>query len=506
MTQRIAVIDLGSNSARLIVMHIYYNGAYNLVYNQKESVRLSQGMGETNTLQPEAIEKAILTLKIFSDMCHLFEVNKIIAVATAAVRNAVNGQEFIELIERKVGIEFRIISGTEEAYLGYLGSINTMDISNAILFDLGGGSTELTLIRDRQIEKSLSLPFGAVNLTEKFSTNDKISAKTLSAIHKFLAGQLRKIKWLNNCGLPLIGVGGTARNIAKMDQKRKNYPLPKIHNYRLGKMSFDDLYEMLIITNHNQRRKIPGLNNERADIIVAGSSIIKSLFDITGSTRLLISGCGVREGLFFDYYFTRSQEKKVLDDILDHSTNNMLLFYKVHTVHAHHVTKIAQRLFDDWQPLHKLGTRERQLMTVAAMLHDIGITINYYDHSRHSAYLIENARLFGLTHREQMLAAVIAGWHSGYYAKFTRYRLYTEFLDDQDWLTARKLALIVAIAEALDATQTGLISNVSASLQDDTAVIHIESTGSPVIEMQTIHNHIKWFKKEFGLILEVNIP
>ena len=136
----------------------------------------------------------------------------------------------------------------------------------------------------------------------------------------------------------------------------------------------------------------------------------------------MISGCGVREGLFFDYYLPSINTSNVLDDILSHSTNNMLLFYKVHATHAYHVTGLAQQLFDSWQQLHKLTSREKELLKVAAMLHDIGITINYYDHQRHSAYLIENARLFGLTHREQMLIAVVAGWHSGFYAKAMRYR------------------------------------------------------------------------------------
>ena len=149
MTQRIAIVDLGSNSARLIVTHIYHNGAYNLVYQQKETVRLSRGLTADGGLLPEAMEKAIETLKNFAYMCRLFSADTIIAVATAAVRNATNGDAFVETIRRETGIPIRIISGDEEAWLGYVGVINTIDAPDALVFDLGGGSTELALIRNR---------------------------------------------------------------------------------------------------------------------------------------------------------------------------------------------------------------------------------------------------------------------------------------------------------------------------------------------------------------------
>ncbi|MDF2570140.1 MAG: ppx 2, partial [Sporomusa sp.] len=149
MTERVAIIDLGSNSARLIVMHIYHNGAYNLVYNQKESVRMSEGMAATGELTADSMWRAISTLKTFAHMCELVKVDKILAVATAAVRNAKNGNEFIALVQQHTGIPLQAISGEVEAHLGYTGIINTIDVDDALLFDLGGGSTEITLIKDR---------------------------------------------------------------------------------------------------------------------------------------------------------------------------------------------------------------------------------------------------------------------------------------------------------------------------------------------------------------------
>lgn len=500
MTERIAIIDLGSNSARLIVMHIYVNGAYNLVYHQKETVRLSEGMGNSRILHPDAVRRAVESMRIFAHMCQLFKVDIILAVATAAIRSAKNGATLVELVEAETGIHLEIITGHTEAHIGYIGVINTIDVDDAVIFDLGGGSTELTLIRGREPQQVVSLPFGAVNLTEQFATQDRITDRQLEKVRGYIMRHLNKLSWLKDVNLPLVGVGGTARNIAKVDQKRKNYPFNKVHNYRLGDISLTDLWRGLAAADYKQRLKIPGLSSERADIIVAGATIVKCLFDLTRANRLIVSGCGLREGLFLRHYRTRANRPEVIGDILLHSTNNMLLFYKGDTAHAYHVADLAEAMFDGWHDLHKLDARDRLLLRVAALLHDIGITINYYDHPRHSAYLVENARLFGLTHREQMLTAVVAGWHEGPTAKYMRNRLYSEFLDDTDWQKARKMALLLAIAECLDTTQLCLVSKVTAGVKSKVASLLMEvgSQGAP-IELQEVERLHKWFKKEFGV-------
>lgn len=504
MTQRIAIIDLGSNSARLIVMHIYTNGAYNLVYHQKESVRLSEGMSDSNMLQPAAIARAITTLQLFAEMCRLFNVDLIIAVATAAVRNAHNRQQFLDLVQERAGIVFNVISGEEEAKLGFTGVINTIDVTSAVLFDLGGGSTEITLIKDRKPEKVISVPIGAVSLTERFRTQDRVSEAKLNDLNDYIMSYLEVIPWLTKNSLPLIGVGGTARNLAKMDQRRKNYPFSKVHNYRFGHISFNELWKSLVSTSYNQRRKFPGLSSERADIIIAGATMAKCLFDTVGAPYLIVSGCGVREGLFLKHYLDRAGLEPVIPDILEHSTRNMLLFYKGNAGHAYHVAELADTMFEGWQELHKLTPRDRKLLRVASLLHDIGITINYYDHPRHSAYLVENARLFGLSHREQMLTALIAGWHNGPSSKYLRYKLYNEFLDEMDWHKGRKLACLLALAESLDATQTGAIRKIDAFLKGETPHMTLFTDGQDAIERQDLERHRKWFRKEFGAELTVN--
>lgn len=501
MTERVAIIDLGSNAARLIIMHIYDNGAYNLIYHQKESVRLSEGMGADGMLQPAAMARTIASLDLFAHMCKIHNADTIIGVATAAVRNARNGREFIAEIERRSGLCLQIISGEAEAKIGFVGVINTIDLTKGLLFDLGGASLEITLIKNRAVQHVVSLPFGAVNLTERFTMGDKIGEGRMREMISYLQEQFRRVPWLQDIRLPLIGVGGTARNIAKMDQKRKNYPFSKVHNYRVGRLAIERLWQDLVSADLTKRRKIPGLSSERADIIVAGTTVVKCLCEAAHSEQLIISGCGVREGIFLKQYLSKLNHAEIIPDILMHSAHNMLLFYKGNVAHAYKVMKFSETIFDGWQLRRDLGERNRTLLRVAAILHDSGITINYYDHARHSAYLVENARLFGLTHREQMLAAVIAGWHNGPITRFFR-RIYSHFLDEADWEIARKLSLILALAESLDVTQLGLIKKVQAGLGDGQAHLCLCDAAAP-IERQAVNKYRKWFKKEFGMELTI---
>ena len=505
MSERIGIIDLGSNSARLVIFHIYHNSAYNLVYEQKESVRLSEGTDHTGMLQADTMEFALETLRIFADTCHRYDVGAKIAVATAAVRNAVNGQEFLKRVQAETGFTFDLLSGTEEAYYGFLGIINTLPEENFLQFDLGGGSIELAWVKNRQIQESISLPFGSVNTTEKFQTQDQINPKSLEELQKFMQKELGSIPWLKKAkGLPLVGTGGTIRTIAKIDQRRKKYPFPKLHNYRMGAISYSEIWKEMIQSNLKERKKISGLGSDRADIIVAGSTIIMALLDIIKAPNLVISGCGVRDGIFFDYY--RKMEKKdvVIPDILAHSTRNMLNFYKADEEHAHQVESLSLDIFDTLRDRSEFTSRDRKLLSVASQLHDIGITINYYDHARHSAYLVENARLYGLSHREQMICAVLVAWHGGSRTKQVR-RYYGQFLDESDWQRSRRMGLILALGEAMEFTQSGIVLGLREKLIGDLLKIRMICRVHPEQELRVMAPIISALEKEMNIKIELKI-
>lgn len=502
--QRIAIIDIGSNSARLVITHIYKSGAYNMVYNQKEALRLSQKV-ENGFLTEQAFKDTLECMQSFATMCKLFRASKIVAVATAAVRNAKNGKDLTAVVEQETGIHLRILGGKAEAYARFIGVINTLDIKDGIIFDLGGGSTELVLVRDRKVVESVSLSLGCVNLTTMFNTKDIMPNSVYSDISYLVMSNLGHYAWLKDTALPLIGVGGTIRTIAKMEQKKIKYPASKIHNFQFSAQAFRTNFKILRESTLEGRKKIPGIGNDRADLILAGSSIIQSLLEITGSKKIIISGCGIREGLFLDYHSQQQNMPLIAEDILADSTRNMLSLYATDATHSEHVTAFALTMFDAWQPLHKLDKSWRRLLKTAALLHDIGITINYYSHARHSAYMIENARLFGLTHKEQVITALMAGWHNGISKNFLRGKTYKYYLNDTDLTRVAKMSLLLALAESLDYSQTLQINKILPQIKDKkTAILNLQSDNIPGIELHQVKQQITWFNKAFNMDLIIN--
>ena len=503
--QRIAIIDIGSNSARLVVSHIYKNGAYNMVYNQKEALRLSQKVDGQNMLTEEAFTSTIDTMRSFAHMCKVYQADKTIAVATAAIRNATNGAELVAKVAEETGIQLHIISGKTEAYISYLGVINTLDVKNGIIFDLGGGSTELILFKNRKILESVSLPLGAVNTTGMFNIRNEMPPNVYNDVSAFVMSRLNQYPWLKQNNLPLIGVGGTARTVAKIIQRAKKYPATKIHNYAYPMQTFRSFFNKLRLTNLEQRKKISGLSTERSDIILAGSTIISCLLEATGAKKLITSGCGLREGLFYDYYSKSNNVPLIAKNILERSRENTLSLFEADTAHARHITKLALAMFDGWMELHKVRKSYRRLLETAALLHDIGITINFYSHARHSAYMIQNAKLFGLTHKEQIITSAIAGWHNGISKNYFKSRFYKEMLTESNWKLINKLSLLLALAESLDYSEMRMVHTLTPSFNKKNALLTIHSEHIPTIEMHQLQDHMSWFKKAFGVELKVEV-
>ncbi len=456
-------------------------------------------------LTPEAFTATIETMKSFAYMCEIYHADKTIAVATAAIRNAVNGAELADKVAAATGIRLHIISGNAEAYVSYLGVINTLNVKNGIIFDLGGGSTELILFKDRKVTETVSLPFGAVNTTGMFNTRNEMPPNVFSDLVFFIMSRLSRYPGLRQQGLPLIGVGGAARTVTKMIQRSKKYPVNKIHNYAFSAQDFRDFFTGLRATSLEQRKKISGLSAERSDIILAGSSIISCLLEATSCKKLIISGCGLREGLFFDYYYKAHDLPVVAEDILKRSRENLMKLYGVDISHAKLIASLAMSMFDGWSQLHGLGKSCRRLLKTAALLHDIGITINFYSHARHSAYLIQNAQLFGLSHKEQLITAAIAGWHNGIAKSYFRERVYKEILNESSWKIISRLALFLTLAENLDYSQSAQISKISPAVDKKGAVLYIYAHSLPSIEMHQIQNYLPWFKKTFGVDLRIEL-
>lgn len=505
--KRIAFIDLGSNSVRFVIYEISKTGSYRLIYQEKESVRLSENLWGTHELTKEAMERSLRALKGFVHMADAMEANTIKAVATAAVRLAKNGDAFIKSVKERTGLDLECIAGEEEARLGFLGVINTIGLKDFIIFDLGGASTEITLVRNRHITKSVSLPIGALTLTGTYQKGDEYTSKELDKLTKVVKKTIKEHAWLRNVKLPLLGIGGTARNIAKMDQRKLSYPITKLHNYEIPYHRFHEILEEVKGKTLEERKKISGLSSERADIIIAGLTIVEELFNYVNTKTLVVGGCGLREGLFYDYYGAHYLGgNSIIDDILVHSAENVLLGMTKHElVHAKYITDLAIKLYDELEPLHRADKNTRRCLTAASLLHDIGKRINYYSHARHGCYMLVNSNLYGLSHVEQAFSAFLVMNSHGLTPKEYKNFLYGKLLDQEQRLLGQKISIILALAEALDESHEQFIRHLSVNLKYTSVQLVVTYLNGRDISVTkaAVEKLGKSFKKEFKKTLEI---
>ena len=246
--ERIGIIDLGSNTARLVIVEMLGDGHFMVIDQLKESVRLGKDMERDGFLKPQRIAETIKTLKMFRKLCDAYEIERIISVATAAVRRAKNQRSFLDEIVANTGIKLKVLSAEEEATYVYRGVINTMDISKGLILEIGGGSTKVIYYNRRNLLHYETLPFGAVTLTDLFACDGLSPKDQAEKIEAYVKEQISQIEWLKELDpeTQLIGCGGSFRNLCKIVKLMKKSPLPLIHNYNVKTEEFEQVYDMLI--------------------------------------------------------------------------------------------------------------------------------------------------------------------------------------------------------------------------------------------------------------------
>ncbi|MCT2881319.1 Ppx/GppA family phosphatase [Lentilactobacillus buchneri] len=300
--KNLAVIDLGSNSVRMTISRISDDGTYETVAQEKEYVRLSENMGVEKILQPEAIERTIGALKNFKTIYSKLDHLNIVAVATAAVRQATNQKQFLKRVKNDIGINLNVISGTREAYYDYVGVSETLPATNAVIIDTGGASAEIVLVQNGKVSNLISIPIGSVTLSSKFDLVDDIAATEVFKAMIFVNKIFQSVWWLRNgLNLPIIGLGGSNRTLAKINRRFNNLlDTNDIHGYQLRDDAINETFERIIGMNLDERKKVPGINKERADIIVGGLIPVILLMNYLDSDRIMFSTSGLREGILFE--------------------------------------------------------------------------------------------------------------------------------------------------------------------------------------------------------------
>lgn len=308
--ENLAIVDLGSNSARMAITRINNNGSFHEIKRVKEDTRLSEGMGAEKILQEPAIEHTIQALKRFKEVYQTYPNLKVAGITTAAVRQAKNQQEFLQRVKQEVGLDLRVLSGRQEAYYDYLGVIRTLKMDHCLILDVGGASCELVLVQHRQARDLISIPFGAVNLSEQFHLSGYVRSADLFRAQTLVTGRLNKIPWLRYANrVPIVLLGGANRTLARMTKAYRHQHSRSIHGYRLTSRVVYATYRELLNRNLAQRKHMPGLEPDRADIIVGGMLPLICLLQRNSDGRVIFSESGVREGIITEYIQQRDRKK-----------------------------------------------------------------------------------------------------------------------------------------------------------------------------------------------------
>ena len=502
--EKIGIIDLGSNSARLVIVNLFADGYFMVVDELKESGRLGQDMERDGFLKPQRVAETIKTLKMFRKLCDASGVTRIIAVATAAVRRAKNQRSFLDEIQASCGIKIRVLTAEEEAVYVYRGVINTMDVPKGIILEIGGGATKIVYYNRRNILNHTTLPFGAVTLTGLFSEDGLRPEEQAAKIEEFFTEQLKKVEWINDVDpdVQMIGVGGSFRNLFKISKMVHKYPLDTVHNYTMFTEDFMPVYDMIKVLDLDKKKKIKGLSAERADILPAALSIIKSFISFFNFEKFIMSGAGLREGIMFNQALPITEEKPI-SDVLNYSLTTLVKYYGVDEKHVEHVVNLSIQLFKQLRVLHKFPRQYLKVLKIAATLHDCGQRIKYYNHQRHSWYMILNANLYGVSHRDIVLAAFTACCHKKEDINILDWNRYRDILNEDDIEIVKRLGVMLRIAESLDRSMSGTIKSINCDILGDSVIMKTEVDGDAALEIRNAMAAGGEFKKSFHKNLEI---
>jgi exopolyphosphatase/guanosine-5'-triphosphate,3'-diphosphate pyrophosphatase len=440
----LGVIDIGSNSGRVLVARVRGSAHLDVLGDARSPLRLVRDVARAGRLSSETIERTLGIVRGFVAVAASSGAERTVAVATAAVREANNGEELIQRTRQELGIPVDIANGEEEARYGFLGAVHALPVQDGIVLDVGGGSLQLIHFRGRRLERSWSLPLGALRLSDRFLKSDPSTRGEVRALKEHVYNTLQRagVHPLEP-GERLIGTGGSIRNLGKVDRRMlSDYPISRLHGYVLDRRRVDGIASLLSGTSASSRAEIPGLNADRSDSIVGGALVVQAIMDRLQAPELTVSGYGMREGIALGSLTDQAAAVDAVQSVATVALGNNFTAYDA--IRAAQRTELIGRLIARLLP--NVSGEVALAARVAARLLDIGASIDHYRRHAHSARIVCDANLDGFTHHT--LALVAAAIYAVGEREAT-VKPYTPLLGPSDQPIVEQIAAGVALADAL---------------------------------------------------------
>ena len=486
----VALLDLGSNSLRMMIAQVGEGGSARIVAQAKQMVRVGEGSFETHVLQPVPMERTLDALRGFAALCRDHAVDTVIALATSAVRDAVNGREFMELIRRETGLGFTVISGKEEARLISLGISSGLESleGRRIFMDIGGGSTELSSASGDEILALDSLKLGAVRLAELFPEREAgpVSPERYAEMKGYVRehGVLPLRRMREQGALELVGSSGTIQYLADIAAALAQAEgVPASADW----LSMGDLrraVHALCSRSEEERRALPGMDPRVTGILIPGAAILQTVMEELGFERIRISRRGLRDGALADWLARRAAPQEE-PSVREASVLRLAADCRFEEEHSRHVSALALMLFDSARELGlaELPGSTRELLHYAALLHDIGIFVSYSRHNEHSAYLIRNGELLGFTEYEIYAISILAFFHR---VSYNERSLLLKEMDEGKRRMLRPLSLFLSLAEALDKSHAQSVASVRFFRRGEDRILELTPVRPCTIEKERL--------------------
>lgn len=502
--KQFGLIDIGSNTIRLVIFHYHSDTGLKEIRNIKAPARLAQYVDEDSIMSQDGIDHLIEILTSYDKVAREVGVTDMYPIATAAIRSSKNLDDIISQVKETLGMDIVVISGEEEAYYGYNAVAHTISNVDAVTVDIGGSSCEITFFENKELINSVSLPFGVVSLQEMFfkdkDHNDKSAVKACTT---YIKDKIQSVRWIAKLGIPVIAIGGSARNIARIHQSMTNYPIAGVHGYTLNRDDLDSVFELLMKTDDEQLDDIDGLSKERTDIILPSALVFKTLYEFVDAEMFKFSRQGLREGyainIIKEDYPQSFRRFNIFDDTLHQVAND----FKIKAAEGLKRRELASKVYQELyiQGVLNVDKQDKRLMKNAAYLFNLGEFIDKDASSQHTYYILSNSNINGLTHKDRVRLALLASYKNKSLLKF--FANETGWFSDEELDVILPLGSILKFANALDISNTGIVKDLRLVVDDDEAVLTVFHEGDPVSEAYQTNRQKKHIERILGKDIEI---
>ncbi|WP_078381094.1 Ppx/GppA family phosphatase [Sutcliffiella halmapala] len=504
MNKLYGIIDIGSNTMRLVIYGREKSGRLNELENVKSLARLRNYLHPDGYLTETGVHKLITTLLSFRKITEFHQLSSIKCVATATIRQALNKEEIIRLVNKETGFTMRVLSEFEEAFYGYLAVVNTTSFMEGMTIDIGGGSTEITYFKDRALAQYHSFPFGALSLSQQFISNELPSSVEIAKMKEFIKSNFQSLSWLENKRIPLIGMGGSARNMVQVDQVLKNYPLAGLHLYEMPAEDIATIGNYVRSLPVEGLQKLEGISKDRAELMIPAIHVFEELVAISQAPSFVLSRKGLREGVLLEEWM-QSLTVTEFPNVIAESFNKLAKDYDINLENVKKVTEILMQLVSELNRLKIISVNKKELeeMQRAAFVFHLGEYIDSENSSQHTFYLLANRTIDGLMHKERVKLALMASFKNKII--FKQYAFpFNSWFSEEEMRRLHLFGALLKFAYSLNRTKRNVVETLEIKVENNELSFFIVTKKNSAIEEYQAEKQKKHLEKLLGYTITIH--